>query len=180
LLRLRHITHPDVEFDKESEFFRCLSLEVLAASANFEIDTGDKNGNGNNDPTRGITRYLKWRNESDFARKEQMYTYIAMTKLCFVDEDDPNAPPARAEPNDPISKFLVEKCMGDTGIGRHILSFFGETRGKGDLRGATKAELLAVGLELKVLREEANHWNQHHWGVWVDDNGEVMVDGGNN
>ena len=103
-----------------------------------------------------------------------------MTKLCFVDEDDPNAPPARAEPNDPISKFLVEKCMGDTGIGRHILSFFGETRGKGDLRGATKAELLAVGLELKVLRNENNDRNQEHWGIKVDDNGEVIVDGGNN
>ena len=35
-----------------------------------------------------------------------MYTYMAMTKLCFVDEDDPNAPPARAKPNDPIKKVL--------------------------------------------------------------------------
>ena len=101
---------------------------------------------------------------------------MAMTKLCFVDEDDPNAPPARANPNDPISKFLVEKCMGDTGIGRHIMSFFGETRGKGDLRGATKAELLAVGLELKVLRKENNEWNQEFWGVQVDGNGEVIID----
>ncbi|GMH59569.1 hypothetical protein TrRE_jg5906, partial [Triparma retinervis] len=142
---LRHITlHPDVEVDL-CAFCLCLSLEVLAASTNFEVDTGDKDEDGYNDPTRGITRYLKWRNESDFARKEQVYTYMAMTKLCFFDEKDPNAPPARAKANDPISKFLVEKCMGDTGIGRHILSFFGERRGKGDLRGATKAELLAVG-----------------------------------
>jgi hypothetical protein len=177
---LRHITlHPDVEVDRWA-FSYCLSLEVLAASTNFEIDTGDKTPGGNNDPTRGITRYLKWRNESDAARKEQMYAYMVMTKLCFVDEKDPNAPPARAKPNDPISKFLVEKCMGDTGIGRHLLSFFGETRGKGDLRAATKAELLAVGLELKALRKENNSFNRLHWGVMVDDNGEAVVDGGNN
>ena len=177
---LRHITlHPDVEAHRLA-LFRCFSLEVLAASTNFEIDTGDKDEDGDIDPTRGITRYLHWRNESDAVRKEQMYTYIVMTKLCFVDEDDPNAPPARAEPNDPISKFLVERCMGDTGIGRHILSFFGETRGKGDLRGATKAELLTVGLELKVLRNENNDYNQEHWGIKVDHNGKVIVDSGNN
>ena len=176
---LRHITlHPDVEVVRQA-FQDCLSLEVLAASTNFEIDTGDKVYDGTQDSTRGITRYLKWRNESDAARKEQMYTYMVMTQLCFIDEDDPNAPPARAEPNDPISKFLVERCMGDTGIGRHILSFFGETRGKGDLRGATKAELLAVGLELKVLRKEVNGDNQEYWGVQVDDNGEVIVHSGN-
>ena len=167
---LRHITlHPDVEVARGA-FYLCLSLEVLAASTNFEIDTGDKIPGGRNDPTRGITHYLKWRNESDFARKEQMYTYMAMTKLCYVDKDDPLAPPPRAKPNDPISKFLVERCMGDTGIGRHILSFFGETRGEGDLRGATKAELLAVGLELKVLGKASNQWNQVYWGVQVDEN----------
>ena len=171
---LRHITlHPDVEV-RISAFITSLSLEILAASTNFEVDTGDWE-DGDIDPTRETTRYLKWRNESDFARKEQMYTYMAMTELCNVDEDDPNAPPARAKPNDPISKFLVEKCMGDTGIGRHILSFFGETRGKGDLRGATKAELLAVGLDLKVLREENNHLNQDYWGVEVDENGDVLL-----
>jgi hypothetical protein len=171
---LRHITlHPDVEDDRYA-FLLCLSLAVLAASTNFEIDTGNKAPNGDNDPTRGITHYLHWRNESDAARKEQMYTYMAMTELCSVDEDDPNAPPARAKPNDPISKFLVEKCMGDTGIGRHILSFFGETRGKGDLRSATKAELLTVGLELKVLREENNEWNQRYWGVKVDEDGNLI------
>ena len=172
---LRHITiHPDVEVDKCAFLRRCLSLEVLAASTNFEIDTGDKDGMGYNDPTRGITHYLHWRNESDLACKEQMYTYMVMTTLCFVDEDDPNAPPARAEPNDPVSEFLVEKCMGDTGIGRHILSFFGETRGKGDLRRATKDSLLAVGLELKVLRKENNELNHRCWGVKIDENGEII------
>ena len=178
---LRHITLPpdfevDFEVDPHHLFNYCFSLEVLAASTNFEVDTGDKDNWGDNNPTRGIIRYLKWRSESDAAhreRKEQMYTYMTMIKLCETDEKDPLAPPARAKPNDPISKFLVEKCMGDTGIGRHILSFFGETRGKGDLRGATKAELLAVGLELKVLREENNLHNEVHWGVEVDDNGLV-------
>jgi hypothetical protein len=171
---LLHITlHPDVEVDR-CAFINCFSLEVLAASTNFEIDTGDKTPSGYNDPTRGITSYLKWRNESDAARKEQMYTYMVMTELCFVDEDDPNPPPARAEPNDPISKFLVERCMGDTGIGRRMLSFFGETRGKGDLRGAFKAELLAVGLELKILMKESNQWNQEYWGVKVNKNGEII------
>jgi hypothetical protein len=174
---LRHITlHPDVEIDKQA-LAHCLSLEVLAASTNFEIDTGELAG-GLNDPTRGITRYLKWRNESDFARKERMYTYMAMYKLCEHDEEDPNAPPPRAKPNDPIAKFFVE--CGEVGIARTILSFLGETRGKGDLRGATKDELRAVGLELKVLRKEFNNWNQSQWGVKVDDNGEVIVDSGNN
>jgi hypothetical protein len=171
---LRHITlHPDLEVDG-CPFLRCLSLEVLAASTNFEIDTGDKTIGGSNDPTRGITRYLKWRNENDAARKERMYTYMTMYKLCEHDEEDPLAPPPRAKPNDPIAKFFVE--CGEEGIARTVLSFFGETRGKGDLRGATKAELLAVGLELKVLRKENNKWNQKHWGVKVDGNGDVIID----
>jgi hypothetical protein len=176
---LRHITlHPDVEFDLRA-FYRCFSLEVLAASTNFEIDTGDtSHDDGSNDPTRGITRYLKWRNESDAARKERMYTYMTMVKLCETDEEDPLAPPPRAKPNDPIAKFLAE--CGEEGITRTVLSFFGETRGKGELRGAAKAELLGVGLELKVLRKEVNGnhtWgNQKHWGVQVDDNGEVVID----
>ena len=170
---LRHITlHPDVEVHRLA-FLDCLSLEVLAASNNFEIDTGDISpSSGCNDPTRGITQYLKWRNESDAARKERMYTYMTMVKLCEHDEEDPKAPPPRAKPNDPIAKFLVE--CGEEGIVRTILSFFGETRGKGDLRGATKAELLAVGLDLKVLRKENNADNSRHWGVRVHANGEII------
>ena len=103
-----------------------------------------------------------------------MYAYMTMVKLCEHDEEDPNAPPPRAKPNDPISKFLVE--CGEEGIVRSILSFFGETRGKGDddLRGATKAELLEVGLELKVLRKESNINNQTYWGVQVHANGKVI------
>ena len=171
---LRYLTlHPDVEIKHEA-FSGCLSLEVLAASANFEIDTGDKAYNGRNDPTRGITRYLKWRNESDATRKECLYTFVTMFKLCETDEEDPLALPARAKPNDQIMEFLVENGDG-TGIVRGVLSFLqGETRGKSDLRGATKEELLAVGLELKVLREENNVENQRTWGVNVDDSGEII------
>ena len=174
---LRHITlHPDVEVDYKA-FFRCLSLEVLAASTNFEIDTRDKDDwDADNDPTTGITSYLKWKNESDSARKECVYTYVTMIKLCETDEDDPLAPPPRAAPRkyDPFMKFLVEKSDG-TGIVRGVLSFLqGETRGKSDLRGATKAELLSVGLELKVLRKENNTCNQEFWGVRVHANGVLV------
>jgi hypothetical protein len=161
---LRHITiHPDVEIDEECTFIRCYSLEVLAASANFEIDTGDKNSIiGTNDPTVGITRYLKWRTESDTTRKECFYTYAIMFKLCEVDKDDPLAPPPRAFPNDKIMKFLVE--YGEGGIARTLLPFLpGGTEGKGDLRSATKAELLAVALELNVKINEYNH--DDYWGV---------------
>ena len=71
--------------------------------------------------------------------------------------------------------FLAEKGCGEIGFARTLLSFCPqfqlEMRGKGDLRGATKAELLAVGLELKVLREEDNLVNGEHWDVQVDASG---------
>jgi hypothetical protein len=50
----------------------------------------------------------------------------------------------------------------------------GRRGGEGDLRSATKAELLTVGLELKVLREENNEWNQRCWGVKVDEDGNLI------
>jgi len=67
-----------------------------------------------------------------------------MLKLCVIDKKKPLIPP-RATPNDPIMKFLVE--FGEGGIARTVLSFFGEKLGKGGIRGATKAKLLAVVLE---------------------------------
>ena len=185
---LRHITlHPDVEVDKGA-FFRCLSLEVLAASANFEIDTGDKTPGGYNDPTRGITRYLKWRNSMDY-RCESFHRTIVLLKLASPPPPDSTIPP-RATTSDPIMEFLAEKGCGEKGFAHHLLSFCpqfcGEKRGKGDLRGATKAELLAVGLELKVLRKENNRGhgghhleddgsNDQYWGLKVDENGEVTT-----
>ena len=178
---LRHITlHPDVEVD-EGAFSFCLSLEVLAASTNFEIDTGDKDEDEYTDPTRGITYYLLWRNSMDL-RREFFHKTIILLKL--ANPPPPNSTiPARATTSDAIMNFLAEKGCGEIGFAHHLLSFNPqfqlEKRGKGDLRRATKAELLAVGLELKVLREENNEENQQYWGVEVDDDGEV-IDGSNN
>lgn len=127
-----------------------------------------------NDPTVGIAHYLHWRNASDSALKECKYTFALMFKLCEIDDKDKSYMQPRATPNDPIMEFLVER--GEGGVARTVLSFMrGEERGKGDLRRATKAELLAVGLELKVLREVYNSRNKEFWGVQVDDNGEVCV-----
>ena len=192
---LRRVTlPPDADISREA-FSCCLSLEVLAAAAGFEVNTGDKCDpldsdfdpdsdsdsdaeaalyyNKLNDPTVGIAHYLRWRNASDSALKECKYTFTLMFKLCEINKDKPHMQP-RATPNDPIMQFLVER--GEGGVARTVLSFMrGEERGKGDLRRATKAELLAVGLELKVLREVYNSRNKEFWGVQVDDNGEVCV-----
>ena len=173
---LRHITlHPDVEVGIQVFSF-CLSLEVLAASTNFEIDFGDKDYEGCNDPTRGITRYLHWRNSMD-QRREFFYKTIVLLKL--ANPPPPNSTiPARATTSDPIMNFLAEKGCGKIGFAHHLLSFCPqfqlEKRGKGDMRGATKAELLAVGLELKVHRKENNQLNERYWGVRMHANGEVI------
>jgi hypothetical protein len=102
---------------------------------------------------------------------------LALLKLCNKEEDDDT--PARASTSDPIMKFLVEKGCGKVGFAAHFLKFLPQfhfkKRGKGDLSGATKAELLDVGLELKVLRKENNDENQNHWGIRVDENGEIIV-----
>ena len=49
--------------------------------------------------------------------------------------------------------------------------------GKGDFREASKAKLLKVGLELKMLRMDSNENNTRHWGVVVDDKGKVIEGG---
>ena len=49
--------------------------------------------------------------------------------------------------------------------------------GKGDLREASKAKLLEVGLELKVLRMENNGANIKQWSMIVDDKGKVIEGG---
>jgi hypothetical protein len=102
---------------------------------------------------------------------------LALLKLCNKEEDDDT--PARASTSDPIMKFLVEKGCGKVGFAAHFLKFLPqfhfEKRGKGDLRGKSKDELLEVGLELKVLTEENNNLgNAEHWGVRVDSNGEFV------
>ena len=102
---------------------------------------------------------------------------LALLKLCNKEEDDDT--PARATTSDPIMKFLVEKGCGKVGFAAHFLKFLPqfhfEKRGEGDLRGKSKDELLKVGLELKILREEDNEdANALHWGVRVDSNGEFV------
>jgi len=50
---------PDVVV-KPNAFFGCLSLEVIAASVVFVLDTGDRYGIGDvKDATVAITRFLK-------------------------------------------------------------------------------------------------------------------------
>jgi len=49
---------------------------------------------------------------------------------------------------------------------------------KCDLREASKAKLLEVGLELKVLRIENNRDNMGHLGAIVDEEGKVIEGGG--
>jgi len=69
-----------------------------------------------------------------------------------------------------------------TGPGRDmakfILSFACRVKvGKGDLRKESKAKLLEVGLELKVLRMEADGHHMEHWGLGVCDGGKVIEGG---
>lgn len=59
-LNICHVTFsPDVVV-KPNAFFGCLSLEVIAASVVFVLDTGDRYGIGDvKDATVAITRFLK-------------------------------------------------------------------------------------------------------------------------
>jgi len=62
----------------------CLSIEVLAASAGFELDTGDRWGSGNwNDATVGITRFVKWHNQMN-DKKEYCKGAIVMLELAIL------------------------------------------------------------------------------------------------
>ena len=67
----------------------------------------------------------------------------------------------RCWPVDSVSKFLFKHMDG--GVTSHILFFFSEKRGYGDLRCASKERSLEVTLKLRVLRKEMNNVN--------DDNG---------
>ena len=74
----------------------------------------------------------------------------------------------RATTKDFIWDFLAGSGRD---MAKLILSFKpGVKVKKGDLREASKAKVLEVGLELKVLRKEVNGWgNMAHWGVIVGD-----------
>ena len=123
-----------------------------------------------------ITHYLRWRCEND-RQKDVFHTYKTSIKLSNWHHDK-NTGVVRALPVDPVSKFVF-KHKG-AGVTSRILSFFGEKRGDGDLRGATKERLLELGLQEKVLRRELKgieDWgNQFFWGVRVDSNGDVVDD----
>ena len=65
-------------------FVWTLSIEVLAASAGFELDTGDRWGSGNwNDATVGITRFVKWHNQMN-DKKEYCKGAIVMLELAIL------------------------------------------------------------------------------------------------
>ena len=169
------IFSPNVACDDET-FLYCLSLEVLAASTGFEIDTENKVGSGgvkHLDPTVGITQYPHWRSEMDES-KEQFKHWHLMLKVgkWHVDKETGIVGCEPVDPVDPVSKFMFKHK--DTGVTSHILPFLGEKRGYGDLRGATHKCLLEVGLELGVLRANNNYpGNQEFWGVRVNNKGEV-------
>jgi len=95
-----------------------------------------------------------------------------MIKLCNWRIDKKTEDNPRCWPVDPVSKFMFK--YKDAGVISHILSFFGEKRGYGDLRGATKEDLLELGLQEKVLREDMNKFNAAFWGVRVDKEGAAV------
>ena len=135
------------------------------------VDVTDLEGDGHNDATVGITRFAKWRNQMD-DNKEYYKTAMGMLELANSPLNGNVGMQATIE--DPIWAFLA-------GPGRDfaklVLSFnLGVKVGKGGLREASKAKLLEVGLELKVLRMENNGLggNMGHWGVIVDDESEVI------
>jgi hypothetical protein len=167
---------PDAKI-AENAFAYCLSLEVLATACAFETK-GKKTSSGRNNATTGVTKYLRWRRQMDDNRT-QYYTVITMLQLCNTVNRNSLlhwlglGMPMRATTADPVMNFLI--AAGDD-IAGLILSFkYGEKRGKGDLRSAKREELLEVGLERNVIRMENNGWgNQQHWGVAVDDKGQVV------
>jgi len=68
-----------------------------------------------------------------------------------------------------------------------LFSKLGVKVGKGDLRDTSKAKLLEValelkvllevGLELRVLKSELNGYNQRHFGAIVDEEGNIIEGG---
>jgi len=171
---LRHVTlSPDVVIKPEA-FSSCPSLAVLAASIGFELDTGDKDilSGGKNDHTVGITRFSKWRNQM-VDNKEYYRTAMVMLELANTPLNGNGG--MRATTEDPLWAFLAGPGRD---LARLVLYFkLGVKVGKGNLGEASKAKLLEVGLELKMLRMENNRWNMGHRGVVVDEEGKVIEGG---
>ena len=160
---LRHITlHPNVNIG-ECAFHSSRSLEVLATCAGVWLDKRDRTFDGYLNPTVATTRYLKWRCEND-RQKDVFHTYKTSIKLSNWHHDKNTGSDIFCLPVDPVSTFMF-KYKG-AGVTSHIFSFFGEKRGCGDLRNATKERLLELGLQKKLLRAEENGdrtWGNEHF-----------------
>ena len=168
---LRRVSISPDTLVKLRAFFGCLSLEILAASVGFGLGTGDKDEEGRNVPTVGITRFTKWCNQMNL-NMECYKTTTCMIRLC-------NTPITRsrmrASTEDPIWPFVAGPGWD---LAKLVLSFkLGVKVGKGDPREASKAKLLEVGLELKVLRMEINDLNMEIWRAIVDDVGKLSRGG---
>jgi len=152
---LRHVViSPDVVV-YPGTFVGVDLLQILAVSVGFKVDTGEKVrcGPSNwNDPTVGITRYLKWRMQMDF-NKGELKTIMSLLQLANTPLNG-NFVGMRATTDDPLWEFLA-------GRGRDISELessfkFGAKRGEGDLRGASKKKLLKLGLEVRRSEERSN------------------------
>jgi len=87
-----------VAFVKTKAFSDCLSLEILMASVEFELDTGDRWGSYN-DPTVGLIRFLKWQDQEDANNKAYYETAMVMPELS--DRQDSSGS-LRASTDDPL------------------------------------------------------------------------------
>ena len=131
----RVVISPDVVI-KQRAFHRCLSLEVIAASAGFELDTGDKDMYGRNDPHVGISRFAKWRNQMD---DYEEYYKVAMGMLELANSPLNGNVGMQATTEDPRRAFLAGRGRD---VANLVLSFmFGVEVGEGDLREVKKAKL---------------------------------------
>jgi len=143
---LRHITLPPSVKVKKYAFYSCLSLHALAASTNLEVVSD------NETDTELLTRYLLWRNEND-RQREQFHAIKLMLKLCNWHTDKKTGVVrCEVEKQDCLANFLFQ----NEDPVKHILSFFGEKKGGGNLRELTKYELHAVALE--VGAPYGDHW----------------------
>jgi len=99
----------------------------------------------------------------------------AMVMLELADTSSNGDVGMRATTEDPIWAFVAGPGRD---LAKLVLSFkLGVKVGKGDLRETSKAKLLKVGLELKVLRMESNLWNLLQWVALVDGEG-MVIEGG--
>ena len=128
VVSLHHVhLNPDAVV-KPKAFTCCLSLEVLAASAGFELDTGDTWGDYCNDPTVGITRFL--------VAKVCYQSTMVLLEFCNCHDSSGSL---RTSTEDPLVAFIAGCGRDLAGL---VLPFkFGEKGWKGGLREASKEKL---------------------------------------